>query len=323
MKKFISFFILILFSNIFFANYLDRDDVQEFIDFMHEEHNFSKEYISKTLSQANKQQKIIDLMNNPSEKITSWDDYKKRVSLTRVQNGIRFIKTYKKWFIKAEEEYGIPGEVIAAIIGLETNYGGYKGNTRVIDALTTAAFDYPRRRSFFKTQLEEYFLLSREENFDPLQIKGSYAGAMGFVQFMPDNYRRLAIDFDGDGKKDILNNPADAIGSVANFLSSTQGNKRGWNENGFIAMKANAKKSNKLIKSSFKLKSYKDLDIKVEKKRDFIDEYIQISLFPNDNAKDEFWLGDKNLYAITRYNPSSKYAMTVFLLSEEIASIGK
>ena len=323
MKKFISLIAFVFFNNFLFANYLDRDEVQDFIDYMHEEHKFSKEYLSKTLSLAKKQQKIIDLMNNPSEKITSWDDYKKRVSLTRVQSGIRFIKTYKKWFVKAEEEYGIPREIIASIIGLETNYGGYKGNTRVIDALTTAAFDYPRRRSFFKTQLEEYFLLSREEDFDPLQVKGSYAGAMGFVQFMPDNYRRLAIDFDGDGEKDILNNPADAIGSVANFLSSTDGNKRGWNANGFIAVKANAKKGNKLIKSSFKLKPYEDLDIKAEKEYDFIDEYIQISLFPNDPSREEYWLGDKNLYAITRYNPSSKYAMTVFLLSEEIANIGK
>mgnify|MGYP001477204688 FL=1 len=230
----------------------------------------------------------------------------------------------------AYEEFGINPEIIVSIIGIETNYGKNMGSFRVIDALSTLAFDYytkyesrESRRLFFTHQLENLFLLAREQKIDPLSLKGSYAGAMGFVQFMPDNYRRLAIDFDGDGKKDILNNPADAIGSVANFLSSTQGNKRGWNENGFIAMKANAKKSNKLIKSSFKLKSYKDLDIKVEKKRDFIDEYIQISLFPNDNAKDEFWLGDKNLYAITRYNPSSKYAMTVFLLSEEIASIGK
>lgn len=323
MKIRLSFFFFILFSSSFYANYLDRNDVQDFIDFMNSEHGFSKEYLSKTLSQANKQQKIIDLMNNPSEKITSWDDYKKRVSLTRIQNGIRFIKTYKKWFIKAENEYGIPREVIAAIIGLETNYGGYKGNTRVLDALTTAAFDYPRRREFFKIQLEEFFLLTREEGFNPLQIKGSYAGAMGFVQFMPDNYRRLAVDFDGDGKKDILTNPADAIGSVANFLSSTAGNKRGWKKDGFIALKARPKKTNKKINSSFKLKSYSKLEIKVENKYDFNDEYIQISLFPNDEFKDEFWIGDKNLYAITRYNPSSKYAMTVFLLSKEIGNIGK
>ena len=145
---------------------------------------------------------------------------------------------------------------------------------------------------------------------------------MGFAQFMPDNYRRLAVDFDGDGKKDILSNPADAIGSVANFLSSTKGNKHGWERSGFIAVEADPKKRNKSIKSSFKLRPYKDLDIKAKENLYFNDKYIQISLFPNDDSKDEFWLGDKNLYAITRYNPSSKYAMTVFLLSEQIAKIG-
>ena len=160
-------------------------------------------------------------MNNPSEKVTSWDDYKKRVSITRIQNGIRFIKAYKKWFIKAEEEFGIPRDVTAAIIGLETNYGGYKGITRVIDALATAAFDYPRRRNFFKTQLEEFLLLSREENLAPDQIVGSIAGAMGYGQFIPSSYRSYAIDFDNDGIRNIVTNPIDAIGSVANFLSST------------------------------------------------------------------------------------------------------
>ena len=136
---------------------------------------------------------------------------------------------------------------------------------------------------------------------------------------MPDNYRRLALDFDEDGKRDIMNNAADAIGSVANFLSSNKGNKRGWDREGFIALPALAKRKNKLIKSSFKLVPYKDLDVIYENDNfDFSKKYIQISLFPKNEERDEFWIGDKNLYAITRYNPSSKYAMSVFLLSEEL-----
>ena len=162
-------------------------------------------------------------------------------------------------------------------------------------------------------------MLSREENFDVMRIRGSYAGAMGFAQFMPDNYRKLALDFDEDGKKDILNNAADAIGSVANFLASDAGNKRGWEEDGFIALPAKAKTKNVKIKSSFGLKPYDKLDIFYNQTDfDFPKQYIQISLFPNEETKDEFWIGDKNLYAITRYNPSSKYAMSVFLLSEEL-----
>ena len=127
------------------------------------------------------------------------------------------------------------------------------------------------------------------------------------------------MDFDEDGKRDIMNNAADAIGSVANFLSSDLGNKRGWDRNGFIALPAQAKRKNKSIKSSFKLVPYKELDIVYEKDNlDFSKKYIQISLFPKNEERDEFWIGDKNLYAITRYNPSSKYAMSVFLLSEEL-----
>ena len=311
--------LLILFCSQAYANYLDRDEVHEFIDFMSVEHSFEKSYLVDIFSKAEKQQNIIDSMNRPAEKVVTWDEYKSRVSFFRIQNGKIFLRTYKKWFDKAEDEFGVPREVIAAIIGLETNYGGYKGKIRVIDALSTAAFDYPRRRTFFKKQLEEFFLLSREENFDVMRIRGSYAGAMGFAQFMPDNYRKLALDFDEDGKKDILNNAADAIGSVANFLASDAGNKRGWDEDGFIALPAKAKKKNVKIKSSFGLKPYEKLDIFYNQTDfDFSKQYIQISLFPDDETKDEFWIGDKNLYAITRYNPSSKYAMSVFLLSEEL-----
>ena len=314
-----SFFIYIFFCSFVHSSYLDRDEVHDFIDFMSETHNFDKTYLVEVFSKAEKQQNIIDSMNRPAEKIVSWDQYKSRVSFFRIQSGKIFLNAYSKWFDKAEEDFGVPREVIAAIIGLETNYGGYKGKIRVIDALSTAAFDYPRSRPFFKKQLEEFFLLSREENFDITSIKGSYAGAMGFAQFMPDNYRKLALDFDGDGKRDIMNNAADAIGSVANFLSSEDGNKRGWNKDGFIAIPAEAKRKNKNIKSSFKLVPYKELDIIYDGNNyDFTNEYIQISLFPSNEEKDEFWIGDKNLYAITRYNPSSKYAMSVFLLSEEL-----
>ena len=185
--------LLILFCSQTYANYLDRDEVHEFIDYMSAEYSFEKSYLVDIFSKAEKQQNIIDSMNRPAEKVVTWDEYKSRVSFFRIQNGKIFLRTYKKWFDKAEDVFGVPREVIAAIIGLETNYGGYKGKIRVIDALSTAAFDYPRRRTFFKKQLEEFFLLSREENFDVMRIRGSYAGAMGFAQFMPDNLSLIHI----------------------------------------------------------------------------------------------------------------------------------
>ena len=141
------------------------------------------------------------------------------VSKDRISSGSQFIQRYKQDLIRAEEIYGIPASIIAAIIGIETRYGKTMGSTRVLDSLSTLSFDYPRREKFFKIQLENFLLLSREEGLDPYKIKGSIAGAMGYGQFMPDSYRDYAVDFDFDGNRDILNNPIDAIGSVANFLS--------------------------------------------------------------------------------------------------------
>ena len=143
------FIILIFFCSYVLSNYLVRDEVHEFIDFMSKEHDFDKTYLVEVFSKAVKQQNIIDSMNKPAEKVVTWDQYKNRVSFFRIQSGKVFLNTYERWFDKAEKDFGVPREVIAAIIGLETNYGGYKGKIRVIDALSTAAFDYPRRRSFF------------------------------------------------------------------------------------------------------------------------------------------------------------------------------
>ena len=292
--KTIFFAIIIFLSSYSHANYLDRNEVHDFVDYLVKKHNFDKNYLLGIFSKTEKQQKIIDLMNNPSEKVTSWDRYKKRVSLTRIQNGVRFLTVYKKWFDKAEDVYGVPREVIASIIGLETNYGGYKGRTRVIDALTTAAFDYPRRRDFFRIQLEEYFLLTREEGFDPLEIKGSYAGAMGFVQFMPDNYRKLAVDFDGDGYVDLFNSVDDAIGSIANYLYV-----HGWKRNGKIVTKAYPNNVRKFYKPHESLTRF-------------------IPLTFNEDGKDLFFIGDDNFRAIAKYNISDVYAMAVYYLSEEL-----
>jgi len=152
----------------------------------------------------------------------------------RVDSGKQFIDAYKQDLMRAEDIYGVPAEIIASIIGIETKYGRITGNIRVLDSLTTLSFDYPRRSKFFKIQLEEFLLLTQEEGLDPSKVKGSIAGAMGFGQFMPDSYRNYAVDFDFDGKRDILNNPVDSIGSVANFL-----NKKGkWEPNTEVVVAA-------------------------------------------------------------------------------------
>ena len=239
------------------------------------------------------------------------------VNDSRISAGQEFIGRFKQELKKAEKIYGVPAEIIASIIGIETRYGRIKGNIKVIDSLSTLAFDYPRRSKFFKIQLEEFLLLSREENFDPETIKGSIAGAMGYGQFMPDSYRDYAVDFDNDGIRDILNNPVDAIGSVANFL-----NKKGkWKPNTPVAIKAFAVKEMQPIKSSFKPHM---TSIDLEKFGLGANEtipnnlkFVPISLKLEEGY--EYWLGFDNYQSISRYNRSKLYVMAVFEFSNALS----
>ena len=200
--------------------YQNRPDVIDFIEMMHNKHGLDKEELKELFSSVNFQERVVRIMNRQPEGTMTWSSYKNMmVTDERVDSGKQFISEYKKDLKRAEDIYGVPASIIASIIGIETRYGKITGNIRVLDSLSTLSFDYPRRAKFFKVQLEEFLLLAEEENWDPSNIKGSIAGAMGFGQFMPDSYRNYAVDFDFDGKRDILNNPVDAIGSVANFLN--------------------------------------------------------------------------------------------------------
>ena len=230
-------------------DYLDKLEVQEFIELMHKKHGFIKEDLLKLFATAKFQEKVIRIMNRQPEGIMTWTKYKEMmVSEDRIFSGKTFIESYKKELLRAEDIYGVPAEIIASIIGIETRYGRTQGNIRVLDSLMTLSFDYPRREKFFKIQLEEFLLLAREEGLNTYQVKGSIAGAMGYGQFMPDSYRNYAVDFDFDGKRDILNNPIDAIGSIANFLSK----KGNWERNTAVAVKAELTGVRPNLKSSFK-----------------------------------------------------------------------
>ena len=257
-------------------------------------------------------------MNRQPEGTMTWERYRGiMVNESRISAGKEFIKSHKQDLKRAEKIYGVPAEIIASIIGIETRYGRIKGNIRVIDSLSTLAFDYPRRSKFFKVQLEEFLLLSREENFNLEEIEGSIAGAMGYGQFMPDSYRDYAVDFDNDGVRDILNNPIDAIGSVANFL-----NKKGkWKPNVPIAMRAKAISEVKEIKSSFK--PYMT-EIELEgfglEATEIIPsnlKFVPISLNLEDGY--EYWLGFDNYHSISRYNRSKLYVMAVFEFSNSLS----
>ena len=296
-------------------DYSSRDDVKEYVEEISNKHGFESNKLLKLLGSAVYQEKVVRIMNRQPEGTMTWSRYKEMmVSDSRISAGEEFIKLYKEDLNKAEDLYGVPAEIIASIIGIETRYGRITGNIRVLDSLMTLSFNYPRRSKFFKIQLEEFLLLSREEGFNPESLEGSIAGAMGYGQFMPDSYRKYAVDFDSDGVRDILTNPVDAIGSVANFL-----NKKGkWRPNTPIAIKANSYNQSEPLKSSFKpymtnnelgkLGLVASQDIPGNLK------FVPFSLELEDGY--EYWLGFDNYQALSRYNRSKLYVMAVFEFSQ-------
>ena len=308
MKKISLLLLLAFFTPFIYLDYSKSFETLTFVDEMVSKHKFEKSSLLEIFKSAKKREKIIKSMNRPAEKKFSWVQYKSRlISSARINNGVIFLEKFLPEFKKAEKKFGVPKEIIAAIIGIESSYGSITGRERVIDSLSTLAFDYPRRSKFFTKQLEHFLLLTREEKLDPLIMKGSYAGAMGYGQFIPSSYRSYAIDFDGDGLRNIVTNPIDAIGSVANYLS-----KHGWERNAIIAQSLEKKDVNSNFKTSLSLKELDTLEL-VSKSNLSDKKYLQIN-FENK----EFWLGHKNLYVLSRYNRSSFYVMAVYLLSKEI-----
>ena len=287
-------FINLLVANLIFAEYYDHPESQKIIKELVEVHSFDPNYVERVLRDARKQQKIIDSISKPAEFTWTWDRYKKLfIEDKRIKNGKNFIQNNINTLEKAEAEFGVPKEIIVAIMGIETRYGRIMGNYRVIDSLTTLGFDYPRRSKFFKDELIKYFLLTRENNLDILSVKGSYAGAMGYGQFIPSSYRAYAIDFDGDGYVDLFNSIEDSIGSVANYLKV-----HGWVRNGKIVTKLSLNNVREIYKPHVSLSKF-------------------IPLSFNENGEDIYFIGDDNFVAITKYNRSHFYAMAVYYLSEE------
>ena len=310
----LSLLCLEIYSNDSF-DYSSRDDVKEYIDEISNKHGFESDKLLKLLGSAVYQEKVVRIMNRQPEGTMTWSRYKEMmVSDSRISAGEEFIKLYKEDLKKAEDLYGVPAEIIASIIGIETRYGRITGNIRVLDSLMTLSFNYPRRSKFFKVQLEEFLLLSREEGFNPESLEGSIAGAMGYGQFMPDSYRKYAVDFDSDGVRDILTNPVDAIGSVANFL-----NKKGkWKPNTPIAIQANVYNQSEPLKSSFKpYMTNNELDklgLVASQNIPGNLKFVPFSLELEDGY--EYWLGFDNYQALSRYNRSKLYVMAVFEFSQ-------
>jgi membrane-bound lytic murein transglycosylase B len=293
--------------------------VAAFIDQMTQKHGFDKAGLTHLLDEAQIQQSIIDAISKPAEN-KPWFEYRPIfITESRIQHGVRFLDDYRAILQRAAAQYGVPAEVITAILGVETFYGERVGRHRIIDSLVTLAFDYPARSDFFRSELEAYLLLTREEHLDPLEMKGSYAGAMGLPQFISSSYRTFAVDFDGDGKRDLWTDPADAIGSVANYLKV-----HGWRPNQEIAVHAHVTGEGYRdaldmgIKPSIDVARLGHFGISPDKHlpREMKAALIQLE----DPQGYDYWVGMENFYVITRYNHSPLYAMAVYQLSQAIKS---
>ena len=298
--------------------YQNRADVIEFINMMQKKHGLNKDHLNNLFSEVTFQEKVIRIMNRQPEETMTWSSYKAMmVTEERINSGRVFIDNYNQDLKRAEDIYGVPAKIIASIIGIETKYGKITGNIRVLDSLSTLSFDYPRRAEFFKIQLEEFLLLTEEEGLDALKIKGSIAGAMGYGQFMPDSYRNYAVDFDFDGKRDILDNPVDAIGSVANFLSK----KGKWEPNTKVVIKAELIGERPNLRSVFKpyvmVSNLESLGLKSIPNVQSRLEVVPIELENQEGY--EYWLGLRNYHSLSRYNKSKLYIMAVYEFSESLA----
>jgi len=301
-------------------NFASEPAVIDFAIELEQRQGFQADELLAQFAQTRPNPKVLQLIQPPTSPLQrSWERYRPRfLNDRRINGGVRFWQDNRATLTRASAEYGVPEEIIVAIIGVETEYGANTGNFGVLEALATLAFHYPRRSEFFRTELEQFLLLARENNINPLAIKGSFAGAIGIPQFMPGSQRRYGVDFDGDQRVDLTGSVSDAIGSVARFLE-----QHGWQAGQKVAVPARAagEPERSLIEAGIQ----PTLTV-----ADLVEKGITADADPQATAalvdlvspgkETEYWLGFNNFYVITRYNRSSFYAMSVFQLGEAIRS---
>lgn len=312
-------------SLLYSVDYSKKPEVKHFIQKMHTKYNYSPKYLETLFKHVRKNPKVTSKNAKPrivkplSEEYRpqgQWDIYS-RVHLENNQThlGVEFMHKYQKVFEKAYKTYGVPPEYVAAIIGIESHYGKNTGRYYVFDTLTQLAFGKHRRKRFYKYQLQEFLRLCYREQIEPRKVKGSKSGAMGMAQFLPSNYKPLAVDFNNDGKIRI-SKPADAIGSVANYLKES-----GWKKNEPVGTRVSYVGNRfRTFKTGIRYKYHRKHLAKIYPKKPF--EYDKkVMLIKLEREKyDELWYGTHNFYVITRYNRCDYYAMAVHQLAERIKS---
>jgi membrane-bound lytic murein transglycosylase B len=304
------------------GSFLGRPEVRNFITEMNTRLNLPTSELELALGTVEPIPQVIDLIKPPSNPgVRSWKRYRSRfLDHIRITGGQRFMTEHMATLKAAEEQYGVPKEIIVSIIGVETVYGRNTGNFNTVAALATLAFDYPPRAELFRRELESLFLLAHERGVNALDFKGSYAGALGLPQFLPSSVRAFAVDFDHDGVIDLRNSPADAIGSVASYLS-----QNGWQRDGRIVLRAHVKPEADLqallapgLLPGFSPAALSQAGVSsAGKQRD--DETAALIDLVTPGEPTEYWLGLQNFYVITRYNRSSFYAMAVNDLAEALS----
>ncbi|MGQ0586951.1 MAG: lytic murein transglycosylase B [Gammaproteobacteria bacterium] len=309
------------------ADYSSHPRVPALLDKLRTEHGFTAaelDTVRAALVQAEQLPQLIEAEQKAKEKTLTWPDYRKIHLLeANLANGAKFLDDNRAWLARAEAQYGVPPAVIAAILGVETKYGSYTGRHRVLDALATQGFDHPTRAPFFFGELAEFFVLCREQSLVPAEVLGSYAGAVGVAQFMPSNYRRLAVDFDGDGRRDLWTVP-DAIGSVANYFvnyAPARGGQRGLPLMGPAELRRaprhdwplNGKAQTHLVADLLKA----GVRPAVELPADTPVGLVELTL-SHESSDKEYWLGLQNFYSVMSYNPRIYYAMAVSQLAGEL-----
>jgi membrane-bound lytic murein transglycosylase B len=298
-----------------------RAKFKSFAAEMEQKHQMPAGEIEALLADTVFRDDIIAAITRPAE-ARPWHQYRPIfLKPDRIRGGVDFWQQNETLLERISRQYGIPPEIIVAIIGVETRYGKFTGRYRILDSLTTLAFGYPKRAEFFRSELEQFLLLSREEQVDPRSTKGSYAGAMGKPQFIASSYRRYAVDGDGDGKRDLWQSDADVIASVANYFKT-----HGWRPGEPITLQATTNRPNNLqpyvdagMKPSIRLEELLRQGLRPMDSLALPDPETLSSLIKLDaGTGDEYWLGLHNFYVITRYNHSNLYAMAAYQLSQEI-----
>ena len=310
---------LLLASASAFGIDTDRDDVRAFIERMVEEHSYDRDKLLSVLGQAESKESILEAISRPAERTLEWHEYRNIFLKTaRIQAGAEFWRDNRAELERISAQTGVSIEMLVGIIGVETYYGRITGSYRVLDALSTLAFDYPPRSKFFTSELEHFMLLVREEGMDATEATGSYAGAMGRPQFMPSSYRAYAVDSTSDGKRDIWNNWSDVIGSVANYFV-----RHGWRSGEQVVAAAtlgsqwsgetpeNRLRADETVTSLSHQGVMFTTELPGEAKGQLI------TLVGDDG--EEYWVGFHNFFVITRYNRSVMYALAAYQLGQEVA----